>query len=127
MSDSAKTTARFRERVLEAEAEATKLHAEKREVEASVVAPVKLACEAYNRASKEAEGRWTELYQHAFSTGVISKPVINVLAPTHDRNDCSDDDLINGYRCTRCWLLLALKNPHGICEVRLQILVKETR
>lgn len=53
---------------------------------------------------------------------ILTREMIDVFRPTHDRTSCSDDKPVNGFdegpRCTRCALLDLIDGQYG-CRVRL--------
>jgi hypothetical protein len=67
-------------------------------------------------AADEYRARRVELCQQAFALGLISRRVIDVLAPVHEQPTCSDGDVRNLPGCTRCSLLCAMRKPCNILD-----------
>lgn len=64
-----------------------------------------------------------EMYRQAVADGIITKDLIDVLAPNHERNSCDEVKLNNARDgCDRCTMLKALTDPWILNEdVELQL------
>lgn len=71
-------------------------------------------------AELEAHKHWREqraaFYRRAFKDGIITRAMVDVLAPTHRSARCSDEKQDRDGCCARCYMLQALADPYIISE-----------
>ena len=116
-------TQRYRQAYEDAIAEGTRTYDERMKAEKEAKEVFDAAKAVSAASEEERKGRLSELYMHGFGMGgPITQDVIDVLVPTHTRTSCSDDELNNDDRCTRCFLMSALKSPESyLRDVALRV------